>query len=406
MRQAVLLASFGRPVIFTQVQQHWEPPGFDGKIIAHVARIPNSGGGCADASNGIGRGPVVKYATGRFENFGYGSADGATDGICTKVASGCRVGPGNARLRVRGLRRAPRVSLDRYVVPVEWPGLPPEGMTILHLSDLHWRAGGAVQAAKLARLQRLLAGESYDLLVLTGDLIHDDAGLPAALGFIATLRPRLAAFSCPGNRDYWQSGFRALLAPPEDAALSLRVRLPLVAARLIDFARKARANERWSLHVARNDAAASYAGLLALGVQPLVNASTHVTGNGIDVWVAGVDDLNQGVPDLDAALAGVPAGAPVIVLAHNPDAWLDPAIVAGGPGAGRPHTWRPVPGAADRRAPYPGHLSVAPAAGGLVRTRPVADVRQSRAGRELSLPFRRAAPGSGDPPGSAEMIIA
>jgi hypothetical protein len=220
-----------------------------------------------------------------------------------------------------------RVSLDRYVVPVDWPGLPREGLTILHLSDLHWRAGGAVQAAKLARLRRRLAEESYDLLVLTGDLIHNDAGLPAALGFIATLRPRLAAFSCPGNRDYWQSGFRALLAPPEDAGTSLYVRLLRVAARLIDFARKARANERWSLHVARNDAAALHAGLLALGVQPLVNASARVTGNGIDLWVAGVDDLNQGEPDLDAALDGVPAGAPVILLAHNPDAWLDPAIV-------------------------------------------------------------------------------
>jgi predicted MPP superfamily phosphohydrolase len=220
-----------------------------------------------------------------------------------------------------------RVSLDRYVVPVDWPGLPRHGLTILHLSDLHWRAGGAVQAAKLARLQRHLAGESYDLLVLTGDLIHNDAGLPAALGFITTLRPRLAAFSCPGNRDYWQSSFRALLAPAEDAGTSLHVRLPRVAARLLDFTRKARANERWSLHVRPNDTEALHAGLVALGVQPLVNASAHVTGNGIDLWVAGVDDLNQGEPDLDAALKGVPADAAMILLAHNPDAWLDPAIV-------------------------------------------------------------------------------
>ena len=218
------------------------------------------------------------------------------------------------------------VSLDRFVIPVDWPGLPAEGLTILHLSDLHWRADGAVQAAKLARLQRLLAGEVYDLLVLTGDLIHDDAGLPAALAFIATLRPRLAAFSCLGNRDYWQSGFRALLAPSEDAGTSLNVRLPRIAARLADFARKARANERWSLHVTPNDTAALHAGLIALGVQPLVNASAHVTEGGADLWIAGVDDLNQGQPDLAAALDGVPAGAPVIVLAHNPDAWLDPAI--------------------------------------------------------------------------------
>jgi predicted MPP superfamily phosphohydrolase len=235
-------------------------------------------------------------------------------------------GVGAATLLYARLVEPQRVGLDRYVVPVDWPGLPPNGVAILHLSDLHWRAGGAVQAAKLARLQRLLAGATYDIVVLTGDLIHDDAGLPAALAFIATLRPRLAAFSCPGNRDYWQSSFRALLAPPEDAGTSLKVRLPRVAARLIDFARKARANERWSLHVRPNNTEALHAGLIALGVQPLVNTSAHVTGNGIDLWIAGVDDLTQGQPDLTAALAGVPAGAPVILLAHNPDAWLDPTI--------------------------------------------------------------------------------
>ena len=223
-----------------------------------------------------------------------------------------------------------RVGLDRYVIPTDWPGLPADGLTILHLSDLHWRADSAVQAAKLARLQKLLAGATYDLLVLTGDLIHDDAGLPAALTFIATLSPRLAAFSCPGNRDYWQSSFRALLAPPEDAGSSLEVRLPRIAARLVDFARKARANERWSLHVRPNDTEALHAGLIALGVRPLVNASAHVTGHGIDLWVAGLDDLNQGQPDLAAALDGVPAGAAVILLAHNPDAWLDPAIARAG----------------------------------------------------------------------------
>ena len=235
-------------------------------------------------------------------------------------------GVGAAALLYARFVEPQRVSLDRYVLAVDWPGLPPDGLTILHLSDLHWRAGGAVQAAKLARLQRLLAGATYDLLVLTGDLIHDDAGLPAALAFVATLRPRLAAFSCPGNRDYWQSSFRALLAPPEDAGTSLEVRLPRIAARLVDFARKARANERWSLHVRPNDTEALHAGLIALGVQPLVNASAHVTGHGVDLWVAGVDDLTQGQPDLAAALAGVPAGAPVILLAHNPDTWLDPAI--------------------------------------------------------------------------------
>ena len=219
-----------------------------------------------------------------------------------------------------------QVTLARYVIPIAKPGLPAEGLTILHLSDLHCRAGGAVQAAKLARLRRLLAGEGYDLLALTGDLIHDDAGLPAALAFCETLHPRLAAFSCPGNRDYWRSSFRALIAPAEDVDATPWIRVRRVARRLADFVRRTAANERWSLHVARNDAAALNAGLVGLGVQPLVNASTHMRSGDVDLWVAGLDDLTQGMPDVDAALDGIPDAAVLILLAHNPQAWLDPRV--------------------------------------------------------------------------------
>ena len=40
----------------------------------------------------------------------------------------------------------------------------------------------------------------------------------------------------------------------------------------------------------------------------------------------GLDDLTEGKPDLPAALADVPQGAPLILLAHNPDVWLDPGV--------------------------------------------------------------------------------
>jgi predicted MPP superfamily phosphohydrolase len=219
-----------------------------------------------------------------------------------------------------------RVSLDRYVIPIEKPGLPAGGLTILHLSDLHCRAGGAVQASKLARLRQLLAAETYDLVALTGDLIHDDAGLPTALELIKSLHPRLAAFSCPGNRDYWRSSFRALIAPAEDTGAAPWMRARRVARRLVDFARRTAANERWALHVARNDTAALHAGLVRLGVQPLVNAAVHVQGGDGELWVAGLDDLTQGAPDPAAALDGIPGAALLILLAHNPEAWLDPCV--------------------------------------------------------------------------------
>ena len=40
---------------------------------------------------------------------------------------------------------------------------------------------------------------------------------------------------------------------------------------------------------------------------------------GEGLWLAGVDDLWWGKPDLAAALRGVPRGAAVVLLSHNPD---------------------------------------------------------------------------------------
>jgi len=94
------------------------------------------------------------------------------------------------------------VQLDRYTVPAPGSGLPPGGITILHLSDFHFRAGGRIQARKIAQARRLIAGLRYDLVALTGDLIHDAAGLPRALELIGSLTPSLGAFACPGNHDY------------------------------------------------------------------------------------------------------------------------------------------------------------------------------------------------------------
>ena len=94
------------------------------------------------------------------------------------------------------------MQLDRFTVEVDRPGLPPDGIVVLHLSDFHFRAGGRVQARKIARLKQLLAGERYDIVALTGDLIHDAAGFPAALSLIESLRPQMGAFSCRGNHDY------------------------------------------------------------------------------------------------------------------------------------------------------------------------------------------------------------
>jgi uncharacterized protein len=64
--------------------------------------------------------------------------------------------------------------------------------------------------------------------------------------------------------------------------------------------------------------------LAAKGVEILNNGSVHLQHNpgqpdGVDVYLAGVDDVSEGWPNVARALADIPAGKPTILLSHNPD---------------------------------------------------------------------------------------
>ena len=222
------------------------------------------------------------------------------------------------------------VQLDRFTVEVDRPGLPPDGIVVLHLSDFHFGAGDRIQARKIARLKQLLAGERYDIVALTGDLIHDAAGLPAALALIESLQPRMGAYSCRGNHDYAEYSVWGVFGHTwRETGGAGRLSLGDLfgaARKLVDFLRKVLRNELVRLPVAFNDMTVMDAGLRSAGVCPLVNAAVQVAG--ADLWVAGVDDLTEGHPDLRAALAGVPDEPPLILLAHNPDIWLDARVAA------------------------------------------------------------------------------
>ena len=91
---------------------------------------------------------------------------------------------------------------------------------------------------------------------------------------------------------------------------------------LLDFAGKVARNDLVRMPVRFNDVPAMLDQLSALGVQPLINTSTRVSVDGVDLWFAGVDDELEGRSDLAAALWNIPVGAPLVLLAHNPDVWL------------------------------------------------------------------------------------
>lgn len=82
------------------------------------------------------------------------------------------------------------------------PGQAP--LTVLHLSDLHMTASDARRVAFLERL----AAEPVDLVVLTGDMLGEPAGLGPVLEALGCFRPRLGAVAVLGSNDYWAPRFR------------------------------------------------------------------------------------------------------------------------------------------------------------------------------------------------------
>jgi hypothetical protein len=69
--------------------------------------------------------------------------------------------------------------------------------------------------------------------------------------------------------------------------------------------------------------------LASRNIQVLHNRTIHLCQrpgqpDGVDLHLAGVDDVTEGTPDLCAVLADIPPGAPKILLSHHPDILEDP----------------------------------------------------------------------------------
>jgi predicted MPP superfamily phosphohydrolase len=92
--------------------------------------------------------------------------------------------------------------LRRERVEALGPGQSP--LTVLHLSDLHMTAADTPRVAFLERL----AAEPVDLLVLTGDMLGEPAGLGPVLEALGRFRPRLGAVAVLGSNDYFAPRFR------------------------------------------------------------------------------------------------------------------------------------------------------------------------------------------------------
>lgn len=238
------------------------------------------------------------------------------------------------------LREPLRVKLDRLTIrlPSANGHLPPNGLRILHLSDTHFCGKQWREQPKIDSIRRACAGLEYDLLIHTGDFVHEDSGLPNVLALLDSLpKPRLGSFAVFGNHDYTTYSHSEML-PRAWAKFTELHQSQLngnghntTFTHLRTFVAFGHyfANSRLDFkRTGRNNVSALEAALLARNIYPLHNRSVRLIceESGVNCYLAGVDDVCEGAPDLQTALQDVPDSVPVILLTHNPDILTEPGV--------------------------------------------------------------------------------
>lgn len=156
-------------------------------------------------------------------------------------------------------------------VTVRLPSLPPalDGLRIGQMGDMHLGfPHGHVNTQWAVNAMRM---EQPDVLVLTGDFVSFTHTIPDLPDLFRSLTAPLGVYAVPGNHDHWE-GLNAIRSHLEP-----------------------------------------------LGITFLMNENRCLRWHGGELWLAGIDDMWYGIPDIETALAGVPDGACTVLLSHAPD---------------------------------------------------------------------------------------
>lgn len=185
---------------------------------------------------------------------------------------------GTRRLTVKELR-------------VDLPRLPSafDGLRIVQFSDIH--VGPHTSKEFMRRIAHAVQDTRPDVIVITGDQVDDFAqDVHLFNGFFGGLEAPEGVFAVLGNHDVY-AGWKAV-----------------------------------------------HRGMQEAGFRVLLNESVALERGGQRLWIAGTGDpagslwppagTESPAPDLPHTFAGIPEGAPVVALAHNPVLW--PALVRQG----------------------------------------------------------------------------
>ena len=169
-------------------------------------------------------------------------------------------------------RYVQRLEFNEVQIRLRRGGAGLDGMRIVFLSDIH--AGSYMSESDLCSIFARVAAIRPDLVLLGGDLINTrEREILMFREAIPLLDPPLGIFAVPGNHDHFWGKDLGLWSP---------------------FLRE-------------------------LGVTILHNAGQRIERNGTTLWLAGVDDLTEGEPDLESALQGSRPDEPILLLSHHPD---------------------------------------------------------------------------------------
>jgi predicted MPP superfamily phosphohydrolase len=172
---------------------------------------------------------------------------------------------------VYGTRVEPEhLTIERVQVPLKNLPSALEGFKIVQLSDLH-----LYPFTQLPLIQEAVTQANNlkpDLIALTGDYVLQEAESIFELApVLASLNARYGVFAILGNHDLW------------------------------------------------TNAAVVRSGLQQAGLPVLVNEAITLNANGGIINLAGLDDGWSGLPNLKLALENVHAGAPTLLMVHEPD---------------------------------------------------------------------------------------
>ena len=165
------------------------------------------------------------------------------------------------------------------------------GLSILHLSDLHLKNGNYRIIKMIKKFEKL----NPDLILITGDFVDFDNNIEFCAECLGKLKVKKGIFGVFGNHDY----FRYTIL---DTILRNKT-----TSRLNDYARMA--------EVLNNK-----------GISIITNSHKYININGQDICIIGVGERGSRPYDMARALPSVENNSFKILICHYPDVIFDPDI--------------------------------------------------------------------------------